>query len=93
MSEKENKWGPWLSSETSSKHMQSDQPYRVQQANRREGKWSKWASEVRQSQPGSWDYSSDNGARLPATIVPGSIKIVNLQSGRDQSGLLQLQGI
>ena len=34
-----------------------------------------------------------SGARLPATIVPGSIRIMNLQSGMDQSGLLQLQGI
>ena len=40
-------------------------------------------------------YSSNiiSGACLPTTIVPGSTKMMSLQSGMDQSGLLRLQGI
>ena len=34
-----------------------------------------------------------HGARLPATLVLGSTRTLSLQSGTDQSGLLQLQGI
>ena len=95
MSEKANKWGPWLPSETSSKHVQSAQPYRLQQANRGEGKWSKWACEVRQSQPGSWDYSSNKWRSSAGDDCAWKYKDydMNLQSGMDQSGLLQLQGI
>ena len=58
-SEKANKWGPWPPPEVGSKHVQSAQPYRLQQANRGEGKWSKWARKVRQSQPEYWDYGSN----------------------------------
>ena len=58
MSEKANQWGPWTSHETGEKYVQPAQPYRLQQANRGEDKWSKWASDVRQSQSENWDYRS-----------------------------------
>ena len=58
MSERANQWGPWSSHESGNKSVQPAQPYRLQQANRSEGKWSKWASDVRQSQPEKRDYCS-----------------------------------
>ena len=54
MSEKakvESNLGPWSSHESGKKSVQPDQPYRLQQANRSDGQWSKWAGDVRQSQP------------------------------------------
>ena len=48
MSEQANQWGPWSSHESGNEYVQPAQPYRLQQA---KGKWSKWASDVRQSQP------------------------------------------
>ena len=57
-----NTWhqvGPCPPPEVSSKHVQSAQPYQLQQANRGEGKWSEWAREVRQSQPEYWDHGSN----------------------------------
>ena len=34
------------------------QPYRLQKANRGDGQWSRWASDIRQSQPDYWSESS-----------------------------------
>ena len=56
--EKVNKWGPSPSHESGNKSVQPAQPYRLQQTNRSEGQWSKWASDVRQSQPEKWDCRS-----------------------------------
>ena len=41
-----------------SKYVQPAQPYRLQQANRGQSKWSEWAREVRHSQPQYKDYGS-----------------------------------
>ena len=76
MSEKANQWGPWASHEPGGKYAQPAQPYRLQQANRGEGKWSR-CLRIGTIVPLS-------GTRLPATIVPGSIKVTILQSGMDQ---------
>ena len=51
---KANAWGPWSSRESGNKSVQPAQPYRLQQANRGEGQWSKRASDIRQSQPDKW---------------------------------------
>ena len=56
--ENANQWGPWTSRESGNMSVQPAQPYRLQQANRSEGQWSKWASDVGQSQPEKWDYRS-----------------------------------
>ena len=58
MSEKANQRGPWPSHESGNKYVRPAQPYKLQQANRGEGKWSKWASDVRQSRSEKWDYRS-----------------------------------
>ena len=61
MSEKANvepNWGPWQSYEPGNKNMQPAQPYRLQKANKSDGQWSKWASDIRQSQPDKWNSSS-----------------------------------
>ena len=42
------------------KSVQPAQPYRLQQAYRSEGQWSKWASDIRRSQPDKWDSRSSN---------------------------------
>ena len=36
------------------------QPYRLQQANQSDGQWSRWADDIRQSQPDQWSSSSSN---------------------------------
>ena len=95
MSEKANQWGPWSSHESGNKHAQPAQPYRLQQANRGEGRWSKWASDVRQSQPENWDYRSSkwhSSAGDDRAWKHKGFKAMILQSGMDQSGLPLLQG-
>ena len=60
MSEKanvESDWGPWPPSESGNK-TQPAQPYRLQKANKSDGQWSKWASDIRQSQPDQWNSHS-----------------------------------
>ena len=49
-------WGPW---EQANKDKRSAQPCRLQQANESDGQWSRWASDVRQSQPDQW-YSTSS---------------------------------
>ena len=54
----ESTWGPC---ESASKFGRAAQPYRLQKANRfnrSDGQWSRWASDVRQSQPDQWSDSS-----------------------------------
>ena len=51
----ESTWGPC---ESASKDKRSAQPYRLQQANKRDGQRSRWASDIRQSQPDQWSSSS-----------------------------------
>ena len=61
MSEKanvESRWGPWSSRESGNKSVQPAQPYRLEQANRSDGQWWKWASDIRQSQPDKWNSRS-----------------------------------
>ena len=48
-------WGPW---ESVSKAKRQTQPYRLQQANQSDGQWSRWADDIRQSQPDQWSSSS-----------------------------------
>ena len=92
VSEKANKWGLWPP-ESSSKHVQPAQPYKLQPANRGESGWADWAREVRRSQSEYRDCSS-NGMRLPATPTPGtSLGNHTCEIGTGQSGLLPLQGI
>ena len=80
MTEKANQWGPWSSHESETRA--SCSLYRLQQANRGEGRQSSGLVIV---------PVPLGGAHLTATIVPGSIKVMILQSGMDQSDLLQLQ--
>ena len=53
----ESSWGPWQPTESASKDARPAQPYRLQKANKSDGQWSKWASDVRQSQPDQWSSS------------------------------------
>ena len=48
-------WGPC---ESADKDKRLAQPYRFQQANKSDGQWSRWASDIRQSQPDQWSSSS-----------------------------------
>ena len=60
MSEKanvESDWGRWPPSGSGTK-AQPAQPYRLQKANKSDGQWSKWASDIRQSQPDQWNSRS-----------------------------------
>ena len=47
--------GPW---ESVSKDKRQAQPHRLQQANQSDGQWSRWADDIRQSQPDQWSSSS-----------------------------------
>ena len=51
----ESTWGPC---EPAVKDKRLAQPYRLQQANKSDGQWSRWASDIRQSQPDQWSSSS-----------------------------------
>ena len=51
----ESTWGPC---ESVSKSQRTAQPYRLQKANKCDGQWYRWASDVRQSQPDQWSDSS-----------------------------------
>ena len=51
----ESTWGPY---ESVHRDRWTAQPYRLQKANRGEGQWSRWASDIRQSQPDYWSSSS-----------------------------------
>ena len=51
----ESTWGPY---ESAHRDQRTAQPYRLQEANRGEGQWSRWASDIRQSQPDYWSSSS-----------------------------------
>ena len=44
--------------ESASKDKRAAQPYRLQKANKSDGQWSRWASDIRQSQPDQWSSSS-----------------------------------
>ena len=93
--EKANKWGRW-SSEVNSKQAQPAQPYSLQPAKRGAGAWADSGPTglVRFSQPDYQGYSSNNGVRWPAALAPGTrLGNLILQDGKDQSGLLQLQGV
>ena len=86
MSERPSKWGPWRPENVSSRQVQCAQPYRLQPANRDASSWADWTDEVRNSQP---EYR----ARQPAALTPGTgLGTLILQDGKDQSGLLRLQG-
>ena len=51
----ESTWGPY---ESAHRDKRAAQPYRLQKANRGDGQWSRWASDIRQSQPDHWSESS-----------------------------------
>ena len=51
-------WGPWPPSEPANRDKRPSQPYRLQKANKSDGQWSRWASDLRQSQPDQWSSSS-----------------------------------
>ena len=51
----ESTWGPC---EPASRDKRLAQPYRLQKANKSDGQWSRWASDIRQSQPDQWSSSS-----------------------------------
>ena len=51
----ESTWGPC---EPASRDKRPAQPYRLQKANKSDGQWSRWASDIRQSQPDQWSSSS-----------------------------------
>ena len=91
MSEKANQWGPWSSHEPGNKYAHPPQPHSLHQANRGEGRWSKRASDVRQSQPEFGTTVPLSGTRLPATIMPGSIKGYDSSDWDGQCGLPLLQ--
>ena len=54
----ESRWGPWLQSESASRDKRPTQPYRLQKANKGDGQWSRWASDIRHSQLDQWSSSS-----------------------------------
>ena len=54
----ESNWGPWPPTEPGNRDTRPAQPYRLQKANNSDGQWSKWASDIRQSQPDQWSSSS-----------------------------------
>ena len=45
----ESKWGLWPPSEPASRDKRPAQPCRLQKANKTDGQWSRWASDIRQS--------------------------------------------
>ena len=51
----ESTWGPC---ESAGRDKRLAQPYRLQQANKSDGQWSRWASDIRQLQPDQWSSSS-----------------------------------
>ena len=53
----ESGWGPWPPTESASEDARPAQPYRFRRPTRVMAK-SKWASDVRQSQPDQWNSSS-----------------------------------
>ena len=62
----ESTWGPC---ESVSKSQRAAQPYRLQKANKSDGQWSRWANDVRQSQPDQW---SDSSAKWASSAGDGS---------------------
>ena len=44
--------------EPASRDKRPAQPYRLKKANKSDGQWSRWASDIRQSQPDQWSSSS-----------------------------------
>ena len=54
----ESNWGPWPPNESGNRDVRPAQPHRLQKANKSDGQWSKWASDVRQSQPDQWSICS-----------------------------------
>ena len=54
----ESNWGPWPPSESGNRDVKPAQPYRLQKANKSDGQRSKWASDIRQSQPDQWNSRS-----------------------------------
>ena len=81
----ESTWGPC---ESVSKSQRAAQPYRLQKANKSDGQWSRWASDVRQSHRINGVIALQSGCRLPATIVHGRGHL----NGKDRSGLSRLSG-
>ena len=53
----ESTWGPF---ESANKDKRAAQPYRLQKANKSDGQWSRWASDIRRSQP---DQRSDSSSK------------------------------
>ena len=79
----ESRWGPWPPTEPASRDKRQAQPYRLQKANKGDGQWSRWASDIRQSQPDQWSRSSSRwhssaGDERSWNKVPdmGRIKVV-----------------
>ena len=55
----ESRWGPWPLSEPANKDRQPAHSFRLQKANKSDGPWSRWASDIRQSQSErSWNQGS-----------------------------------
>ena len=75
---RESTWGPY---ESAHRDKRAARPYRLQKANRGDGQWSRWASDIRRV-----DLLS--GSRQPAMTAPGR-KYLN---GKDRNGLPQLEG-
>ena len=51
----ESTWGPL---ESASRDKRAAQPYRLQKSNKSDGQWSRWAGDIRRSQPDQWSDSS-----------------------------------
>ena len=64
----ESNWGPWPPNESGHKEAKPAQPYRLQKANKSDGQWSKWASDIRQSRSlTNGTVVPPDGTRLPVT--------------------------
>ena len=81
----ESTWGPY---ESAHRDKWTAQPYRLQKADRGEGQWSRWASDIRQSQP---DYWSSSSKWQSSAGDDGSWKKVS--DGKDHNALPRLEGL
>ena len=75
----ESTWGPC---ESAHRDERAAQPYRLQKANRGDGQWSRWASDIRQSQPdhesesSMWQSSAGDRQLVEESYGMGRITVV-----------------
>ena len=83
----ESNWGPWPPSEPASRDKRPAQPYRLQKANKSDGQWSRWASDIRHGLVAGDSAICGRLAALILRLRPAGLRFEEFRSPVKRGGL------